>query len=98
MFLGQKFYLPHQPQDGHAGVLISADRGREDRSAKELIDLFDEVAELYFPKAPAEAQETKEEPEENISLESELAKELSLLKKRKKKQSKRFQPYVTFFP
>lgn len=78
--------------------MISADRGREDRSAKECIDLFEEIAELYFPKATAEPNLAEEEGAESISLEAELAKELSTLKKTKKKQSKRFQAYVPFTP
>ena len=76
--------------------MISADRGREDRSAKECIDLFEEIAELYFPLSANEPQEVEEEAAESVSLEAELAKELSTLKKAKKKQSKRFQAYVSF--
>jgi len=75
--------------------MVSADRGREDRSAKECIDLFEEIADLYFPRSADQANEHEEDDTESMSLEAELAKELSTLKKKKKKQSKRFQVFVS---
>lgn len=71
-------------------MIVSADRGREQRSAKELIDLFEEVAELYFPKTEL----VNEEDDKPLSLEQELAQELSALKKAKRKASKRFIVFV----
>lgn len=81
----------------HTGVLASADRGREQRAAKELIDLFDEVADLYFPLAPEEAASEDTEGTAPLTLEQELAQEMAELKKSKNKRSKRFIVYVPSF-
>lgn len=92
--LWQKFFTHPQVQDGHIGILASADRGREQRSAKELIDLFDEVAELYFPAAPEKPANEETDSSAPLTLEQELAQEMAELKKSKNKRSKRFSVYV----
>jgi tRNA acetyltransferase TAN1 len=56
-----------------------------------MIDLFDEVAELHFPIAPSESTGSPEESEISVSLEAELAKELTELKKSRRKKHHRFQ-------
>ena len=73
---------------------MTSDRGREPRCSKEMIDLFDEVAELHFPIAPSESTGSPEESEISVSLEAELAKELTELKKSRRKKHHRFQVYV----
>lgn len=77
--------------------MASADRGREQRAAKELIDLFDEVADLYFPLAPENPADEDGEGAAPMTLEQELAQEMAELKKSKHKRSKRFIVYVAYF-
>lgn len=93
----QKFFTSPQAQDAHTGILASADRGREQRSAKELIDLFDEVADLYFPVVVEPSAQEETESAAPLSLEQELAQEIAELKKAKHKRSKRFVVYVPQF-
>ncbi|KAL1934260.1 hypothetical protein VTP01DRAFT_6442 [Rhizomucor pusillus] len=71
-------------QPNMSGVMVTCTRGRENRAAKEVLDLFNEYLESLYPDAKLEASGDDENDDQKDDLEASIAKEVAAIKEGKK--------------
>ncbi|CAO3675436.1 unnamed protein product [Umbelopsis vinacea] len=74
-----------------SGVMIMCARKKEDRAAREVLDLFNEFADQLYPSsAPKEEKEEKDDADEEEDIEAMIAKEVATMSNKQPKSQKRF--------